>query len=195
MSIPATVLGCAEKKKTPQRFLLHNFGDKIGHLFTDNSAFLEGRGHCMVHNRLCNVPAQHPDFTAGGLPCQPFTSNRMHSGTSARTGAASGHPDFSTVMQSWSSYLHTRQPGAFFIEEVPDFNNESPDGDSYMWTFSQSCVKAGYAIRAMTMNHNTWVNFPRERTRVSKSCAIVVSHYVVTSCRYCLDVQTISVRP
>jgi site-specific DNA-cytosine methylase len=175
MGIPAVVLGCAEKKKTPQRFLLHNFGTKMGHLFTDNSAFLEGHGHCLVHNRVCNVPAERPDFTAGGLPCQPFTCNRTHTGTSARTGAVSGHPDFSTVMNTWGSYLHIRQPGAFFIEEVPDFNSMSEDGNSYMWNFSQHCVKAGYAVRAMTMNHNVWVNFPRERTRVSKSCALALA--------------------
>ena len=154
-------LGVAERKPCAQKFLLHNFGAQLSHLFEANSAFVEGQGQCKLHNTVCRVSPKHPHVTTAGLPCQPFTHIRQKTGKSAKTGTAQEHPDFNCAMQEFEGYLSIRTPGAFWLEEVPEFATTLVNGVSCLWSLTKACTNRGYAIRADNFDHKDWVAFPR----------------------------------
>ena len=136
-------------------------------MFVENAAFLRGKGRCVAHGGECEVSRLRPHVASAGLPCQPFTGAREHSGATPRTGPPSQHPAFATVMEEWKEYLEARQPDCFFIEQVPEFDTPDPKGVSYLKRFTRMCAAQGYSMRALRLSHGIWVELPRERRSFS----------------------------
>jgi hypothetical protein len=135
------------------------------------------------------------DLASGGLPCQPFTSQRAQpaqplsqgtgrkpkSGSASRETTRSGFPHqhpYYPVVDEFVEYLKCRRPRSFLVEEVPAWDNKTV-GDScvtYMELVAKQCVALGYAVRAITWDHSMFVErFPRERIVRDETCTIVRS--------------------
>ena len=103
VSLPIKSLCGAEKRPVGRAFILRNHGGDIPHLFACNEDIVAGRGYCYVHKGPCSVPAQRADIVIGGFPCQPFTSARIQTGATPKSGPPTGHPSFGTVC---TCYMH-----------------------------------------------------------------------------------------
>ena len=64
----------------------------------------------------------------------------------------------------WRGYLAKREPGCFIVEEVPAFQDIDPrSGTSYLAQFANQCAGEGYSVRAVVLNHGTWIDMDRAR--------------------------------
>jgi hypothetical protein len=161
--LPAQVLGCADSSPLAQRFSMRNGGIDVEHYFDNNASLVEG-GWCIKHQCHCQPSVHRPQFTTAGLPCQPFTKQRTQNDCKPRSGAPSDHPDFDAVVE-FVSYLEQRCPESFLVEEVTEWDTNMPDAaTTYMQDVAVRCAKLGYAVRAMVLDHNMWVQqVPRKR--------------------------------
>lgn len=166
-------IAVAEKKRAAQTFIKSTFGSEVGILFNDNAAFISGRGKDALRgNKESVLPKERAHCASAGLPCQPWTKSRSHSGESNRTSTPSRHPDYNTTMVQWPLYLKTRRPGCWFVEEVPDMEAyQTPDVDDTidadqtdLWRFALSCCHEGYAVRTFEADHGLFAKIPRHRT-------------------------------
>lgn len=164
MNIPCCILAVADSKPAALELVKHNFGKHIPHAFRDNAAFLEGGGECSIHGKWCSLPCNKPGLCTTGLPCQPFTRARdKTTKSSPRTGCAEERPDWTTVMEQWASYLDTRSPEMFAVEEVPEFATTEVDGKLCLKTFCKMASNRQYAVRVVKANHAIWAAYPKER--------------------------------
>ena len=104
-----------------------------------------------------------PDVVVAGLPCPPFSKARHKNGGTRSTGAASSHPAYNTVMVEFTDYLASRHPLGFLVEEVDSFAHTDARGQSPLREFATKTNKLGYAIRALLLDHHTWIDVPRVR--------------------------------
>jgi len=145
MGMDVVALACAERKRTAQRYLKHQFGNRFQHGFTDNAAFVDGHGKCFFHGKDCNFPAMRPDISIHGLPCQAYSWMRQRSGSTKNTGQVWQHPGHAEVFEGFHSYLTERQPRGWIVEEVPAL--AQPDkrtGIPFLQTFLTQCKSLGY---------------------------------------------------
>ena len=157
-------LAC-DRKKHSQVWLRNNFGDKLAHGFTDNSALLDGRGTCWLHGGgECMVAHKDmtPDWASGGFPCPPYSPLRNKAGNGMGEGPADTHPDFATLMHEFPAYLAQNRPRQFWIEEVPQIA-DGTEGDTHLDHFLDVCSKQGYACRAMLLDHGWFCTMSRLR--------------------------------
>lgn len=167
------LLGAADTKSAA-RTLIQAEHKNIPHIWHDNTALIEGSGHCCIHKSTCAVSKERPDICCGGLPCQPFSrlragsrskgSGRGAAGQGSRSGAPCDHPDYVVAMKQFGEYLSARRPSSFMIEEVMEFNQDDPiSGQSFLWSFASDATSKGFAVRALSMDHATWCELPRGR--------------------------------
>jgi hypothetical protein len=168
MAIPATVLGAAERKSAAQKFTLENHGLACGHLFTDNKAFVNGKGTCKLHkNKQCTVDSRKPHMASGGLPCQSLTRMRWTGGGAKGTGPVHTHPDYESFASGWFEYLEVRQPQQWFVEEVMDIKRlDARDGKTHLAKFCSGAAKRGYSVRAFDTDHGDYIEGCRKRVIV-----------------------------
>ncbi len=165
MNNPAT-LGVAEAKGIAQTFLMHNFSERLGHLYDDNDVFVMGKGFCKLHGKHCGIDKRRPCVSSGGYPCQPFTGCRPFGGATPKTGPAPGHPDFETLMKGFEQYLSARSPMCFWIEEVVEIGTTMWGKATCLQIIMSAAARQGYSVRALNMNHADWAGVPRLRMHV-----------------------------
>ena len=143
----------------------HNFGEKLKHVYTDNEAFLAGRGYCVTCQTQHGIDTRPPTISLGGYPCQPFTYQRSHSGTTPRTSPnASSHPLYPVLMEGFPKYLRERRPRAFVVENVEALLNLDPKvGKSPCDELVQHASSLGYAVRVLKLDHDVFVLMSRPR--------------------------------
>jgi site-specific DNA-cytosine methylase len=185
LGINVKVAAVADRKKLAQKFTQWHGAGRIDHFFELNEGLIRG-GKCILHGPGdCCRPEQTPHIVTAGLPCQPYTGARFKGlDCSSRRGPAEGHPDFGSV-DEFIEYLEVRQPHMFFVEEVKAFNQGAV---SYMVKFTKRCARLGYSVRALQLNHNEWVNFPRDRTSANITAIVCSSREQATICQlrfYC----------
>ena len=163
MGVQMDIIGVADKSPTAAKWLRYQWGDELPHIFTENAAFIAGAGACHLHGRKCECSSTRPDLTTAGLPCPPFSKLRSINGTTSRTGLVSQHPAFSTVMGEFFDYLQARRPRGFWVEEVDNFGQTDLQGRSFLTTFCKKAAGMGYAVRALFLDQNVWVECPRSR--------------------------------
>jgi hypothetical protein len=157
----------ADSDKLARRFIQHTWPD-IQHVFEDNTALIDisakdGR-YCAICTKQCRTKLPVPDIASGGFPCTPFTKMRDQKGSTPATGKPFEHPSYHVVMGQLPEYLKERQPHSFWIEEVETLRRNDPrTGNTYLNQLAAACKSAGYELRAMLLNHNSWVDMPRER--------------------------------
>ena len=100
----------------------------------------------------------------GGFPCTPFTQLRNKKGKGAKQGAAETHPQFKNVMEDLPEYLRRRCPESFIVEEVCAISRAlSKTGRPFLSMVVERCTQAGYSVVVLKLNHNDWIDVPRER--------------------------------
>ena len=164
MGMDVVALACAERKRTAQRYLKHQFGNRFQHGFTDNAAFVDGHGKCFFHGKDCKCPTMRPDISIHGLPCQAYSWMRQRSGSTKNTGQVWQHPGHAEVFEGFHSYLTERQPRGWIVEEVPAL--AQPDkrtGIPFLQTFLTQCKSLGYCVVVLQMDHVVWVEMSRSR--------------------------------
>ncbi len=177
-------MGLGEKKKSAQQFIKLNFPTVAHRLFTDNQAFIEGEGTCVMaggrKGRTVRVAAGRPHTVSGGFPCQPWTKGRAKNGSSMKAGEPSKHPDYEVSMVQFPAYLRARRPGQWFAEEVEDMDRfQIPDQDDTidavqtdLWKFCLLCAQLGYAVRSFEADHILFAQVPRARTFLAAALPI-----------------------
>ena len=180
-------MSAADTKTASRTFILREHSH-VAHIFTSMEEQTAATGFCTKHQRHCSLTGR-PDLVCGGLPCQPFSQQRQHSGghgrggkggkggascpqvdrvaraASSRLGQPEEHPSYGTVMTGFFDYLAARQPRVFLIEETTSFGYTSKSrGESFLAAFGERAVSLGYAVRAMSLDHGTWCEMPRPRT-------------------------------
>ena len=164
-----SVSACAEQKNLAQRWLMHNFGPQVPHIFHNNvdlSAEAATGAYCVVCKRWHGRPQGRPDVVSGGLPCPPFSPQRTKKGEAgSREGPAESHPLWTTTMFEFSQYLEVRRPRMFWLEQVPGFNKSlsSLGNSSPLELFSEQCNRQGYSLRAIQLDHRISVKVVRCR--------------------------------
>ena len=161
-----TVIGCAEKKTSAQRFLRYTYGSDIRHMFTDNAAFMNGQGSChMCRSATCPVSPRRPHLATAGFPCPPFSRARCRTGGTERTGKTESHPDFVLVMIQFEQYLRARVPYMFWVEEVLGFLSElsALEGRSPCAVLVEQLGRIGYSCEAVKLDHELWIRNTRGR--------------------------------
>ena len=157
-------MGCAERDAFAQNFIINCGRTTAKHVFDVNASIISGRGPCVLHNgKTCEVDKRNPHISTGGLPCQPFSSQRNYDGLSQKTSKVENHPDYHTVMSEWFEYLDARSPHSWWVEEIKRFMGKSASGESYLEVFVRGCVRRGYSVRAFLLDHKLWVKFSRPR--------------------------------
>lgn len=164
MSLPIKVVAVAERDAKARAFLMDTHGSKIEHMFETNTDLQKKEGFCFIHNRRCKLEDKSPDIFSGGYPCHPFTSARMKTGTTLRTGPVSTHPDYAELMTKLPEYLEKRKPKCFWVEEVDTILNDDPNnGIPFAKQFVTKAAKKGYAVRTIFINHATIVKCSKKR--------------------------------
>ena len=126
---------------------------------------MDGGGRCSLHPRdECNVSTEEVDLAVAGLPCQPFSMARFRGGSTAATGSTQDHPAFQTTQQ-FEMYIEVRRPKGFLIEQDDTFATQIDKsiGQSHLAAFAKKYASKGYAMRALIINHDVWVELPRNR--------------------------------
>ena len=166
MGIDYRCLGMADTKKASQKWIQARWGSQIHHLFVDNQAYISaGGGKCLLHGGKCSPDRVSPDVLVAGLPCRPFTTSRQKSGKTSKTGCATHHPEYNIVMQQFIECLKARNPGGFIVEEVVAFAANVPRlNTSPLKLFAKDCATLGYSVRAMELDHSSFLeSTPRKR--------------------------------
>ena len=166
-------LRLAECKPAAQKFVMRNHRDVIHHLFekAESMAVVSEQG--MVHCLLCRKPCggvlqlgqtqRSVDLVRTGLPCQPFTKQRVHSGT-GDSGAPQEHRKWSVVFLTFYDYLDNHRPKGWIVEEVMGFLAVDPvSGMSFLELFLQEASRRGYTCRVVKQNANVWADVKRPR--------------------------------
>jgi hypothetical protein len=104
MDIQTVWLSGCDRKRAAQEFCRLMYPDKLQHFWTTFLAVQEGS--CALHpGRQCSAESMPmPDLSVQGLPCQPWTQQRVRNGQSAREQAEEMHPDYGTVMDVFARY-------------------------------------------------------------------------------------------
>ena len=160
------VIGMAEKKPSAQKWLRHVYGGEIRHMFTDNSAFVNGNGSCFgCRSAACPVSPQRPHLATAGFPCPPFSRARQRTGGTDKTGKTEAHPDFQLVMVHFVQYCRVRAPFMFWVEEVLGFLTPlaALDGLSPCQVLVQKLEVVGYSCEAVKLDHEIWIRNTRGR--------------------------------
>ena len=77
-----------------------------------------GRGSCVTHGGItCHIPPGS-DLLSAGLPCHPFSTMRVKTGTGPRSSSAETHEEYGVVMHDFVNALRTRRPGGLFINTI-----------------------------------------------------------------------------
>ena len=70
-------------------------------------------------------------------------------------------------MTEFMEYVASRKPRSFWCEEVDRFIRQDPrTGESYVKSFMRKGKALGYAMRALILDHNVWIELPRRRIYV-----------------------------
>ena len=166
MGVEFEVLGAADKKNAAKKWIVHHFSRRVKHCFSNNDAFVDGGGrYCEIHQKVCVPDQTTPDCTSAGLVCRPFSHARTKNLSGAQ-GPPEQHPDYDSVFTGFGEYLDVRGPLCWFVEESDAFMEvDKRHGKSHCAIFMQDCSKRGptYSIRALCLNHDDWIDLPRNR--------------------------------
>lgn len=166
MDVDAKCLGVADCKGFSQRWLKRKWSSVVGHIFADNQAFLDGHGKCVLHGKDCKVSMERPDLVTGGLPCPAFSRLRDRTKSHNR-GKPWEHDSFHVTMVQFPEYLSVRRPRGFWIEQVETFGAvDKSSNRSFLHEFMRNCCSHGYAVRALVLPHDAWIDLPRTRIYV-----------------------------
>lgn len=172
MGIDATVTAMSDKKVASQRWITRYWGAGSAHMFSSNSAVMDGTGYCCMHKQECKV-GSGVDIALAGLPCQAYSKRRAvkrdiagfaRSGQASRSGLAHQHPGHS-VVQEFVEYLGVCRPAGFIVEETDTFLGPDQDGTDHAIQFMTSCAQVGpgYAVTWVVGDHSDWCNMARKR--------------------------------
>ncbi len=139
------------------------FGSRLGHIYRDNAAFVQGRGHCTLHGGVCIVPAPtNLRVATGGWPCQAYSQMRQVDGDTPGTGPVDEHPTCNAWLD-FCDYLSHRRPEMFAVEQVEKFAEHETEKGNSLRIFCKKCARMGYSVRCQILDHGTWVALPRAR--------------------------------
>ena len=80
------------------------------------------------------------------------------------TVPVSQHGAFKTGFEEVINYFKTQDVQGFIVEEVKAFGDYNKSlGTSYLQLFMAECEKLGFAVVAMHLNSDVWVEMPRSR--------------------------------
>ena len=157
LGIPHECLGVADKNKMSRKFILHTFDKEAGRIFTDNQAFIDGVGTCDLAGSNTAVAREEPHSVSCGFPCQPWSSGVAQK--------RKKHPLYMVTMAQFPLYLKVRRPHQFWLENLVELAQEPKHGEpSDLETLAAECCKLGYAVRAVTIEHEMFAEVPRTRT-------------------------------
>ena len=166
--LPVRTVAVADEKESARNFLIHNFGDRIEHVFDKNNSLIHGIGWCHKCKSRHRVPDVRPTCMIGGYPCQPFSKQRDSGGRTSRTGRAEKHPLFDTVMKGFPEYFSSRRPKSFVLENVVNFSHMKLAGRAGrnvtpLDIIIVECSAMGYSLRALQLDHSAFVAMSRPR--------------------------------
>jgi Holliday junction resolvasome RuvABC endonuclease subunit len=162
---------CADVKQASRTFCKNNHSE-ITHMFTDLRQLSDPEQVCCTLHpgssgaQACNAEAFEFDIMFAGPPCQPFTTRRQKTGSSARSGQANVHPDLEVTMQALPELLKTRRPKIAVIEQVLGFGTALPDGTIPLHTLLAPLKEFYPAVRVVEMSASLWSEVPRDRLSV-----------------------------
>lgn len=166
LGIPFQAIVASDKKAAAQKFIKEN-SLPVEHVFASFEEQIAGHGFCKQHAQDCGIPLEtlkHPDILIAGFPCQPFSTCRVKSGTTARTGHAGAHPDSRVGFNEIADLLSTREPKTALFEQVKGF--DSAQG-GYLDKFIDEILSRHFAaIRVVELNLSTWCTATRDRFRM-----------------------------
>jgi hypothetical protein len=100
----------------------------------------------------------------GGFPCFPYSKNRFKKGKTSKTGSASAHPDYETLMKGLPRLLDSREPMMWVVEEVEAIADKNPDtGKSPLDEIADEAAARNFAVRALKLNHGSFIENERAR--------------------------------
>ena len=167
MDIPYTCVGYADSKSQARDFAKHNFGAKIRHMFHDVkclSGDADGDSKCDMCGVCCCFGAERrPDLTTAGLPCQPFSQQRWHSGSGRNQQGPRVHKSWQTYME-FLHYLEVRRPRGFLCEEILKILSKDPVSKKrWLDLLLEGAAALGYGCAAAVLPTTPWSKVPRDR--------------------------------
>ncbi|CAK0870712.1 unnamed protein product [Prorocentrum cordatum] len=156
MGVPAEPVAGADCKKHAREYGAKYYKHMIGHIFEWNSDLVNGRGRCAVRGGECSICGIAVATASGGLPCQPCTRQRQKTGNTQKTQSQEMHPGHDEVFEGFLDFLSEVGPAQWWAEEVMDFEPQ-------LHEFAKCCTRAGYAVRAITVDQVDFVLVPRPR--------------------------------